>query len=105
MKAILEKNLEKIEKICRNRSVKMLYSFGSVNTDLFTEESDIDLLVEFKEIDLEEYADNYLDMCYDLEAILNRKVDLVTTKSVKNPIFKKELESSRQLIYHEENVK
>lgn len=101
MKAILRDNLAKIEEICRKRSVKFLYSFGSVNTNRFKKGSDIDFLVEFKEIEMEEYADNYLDMCYDLEAILKRKVDLVTTRSVKNPIFKKEIESSKELIYKE----
>lgn len=104
MQAILRANLAKIEEICRKRSVSELYSFGSVNTDQFKEESDVDFLVEFKEIVLEEYADNYLDMCYDLEAVLNRKVDLVTTRSVKNPIFKKEIDLSKELIYTEEAV-
>lgn len=101
MQAILIENLKKIEEICRSRSVKTLYSFGSVNTDQFKEDSDVDLLVEFKEIDLEEYADNYLDMCYDLEAVLDREVDLVTTRSVKNPIFKKEIDATKALIYTE----
>lgn len=41
-------------------------------------------------------------MCYDLEAVLDRKVDLVTTKSVKNPIFKKEVNATKELIFRAE---
>jgi predicted nucleotidyltransferase len=99
MKALIEKNLKEIEKVCKERSVTKLYTFGSVNTDKFQESSDIDLLVEFGEIEIEEYADNYFDMCDDLEGIFERKVDLVTTKSVRNPYFKKELDYTRQLIF------
>ena len=99
MKSIIKQHLDALEKICKQRHVTKLYTFGSINTDAFNEHSDIDLLVEFGDIDIEGYADNYLDMCYDLEAVLNRKVDLVTIKSVKNPYFKKEVERTRQLIY------
>lgn len=99
MKALIEKNLKEIERICKDRFVTKLYTFGSVNTDEFQDSSDIDLLVEFGEIEIEEYADNYFDMCDELEEIFERKVDLVTIKSVKNPYFKKELENTRQLIF------
>lgn len=99
MHAVIASNLNKIAAICKQRHVRKLYTFGSVNTAQFSPQSDVDLLVEFGDIDIEEYADNYFDMCYDLEDILNRKVDLVTVKSVKNPYFKKEVERTRQLIY------
>jgi len=99
MKSILNTNLNEIKTICKNRFVKSLYAFGSVNTDNFKPESDVDLLVEFGDIDIEEYADNYLDMCGELELLLNRPVDLVTIQSVKNPYFKKAVENTRQLIY------
>jgi len=99
MQAILNNSLSEIKTICKNRSVKSLYTFGSVNTDNFKPESDVDLLVEFGDIDIEEYADNYLDMCDELESLFNRPVDLVTVQSVKNPYFKKAVEKTRQLIY------
>lgn len=96
---MIQNNLKKIESVCRKRYAVKLYSFGSVNTGKFNEESDVDFLVEFSGIPIEDYADNYLDMCYDYEEILKRKVDLVTTRSVKNPYFKKEVELTRQLIF------
>jgi Predicted nucleotidyltransferases len=76
-----------------------LFSFGSINTDRFNNNSDIDLLVEFGSIDIEEYADNYFDLIEDLEDLLQRRVDLVTIKSIKNPYFKKEVDKTRQLIF------
>lgn len=101
MKALFEKKLQAIEKICRERSVTKLYTFGSVNNENFQKKSDVDLLVEFGEIDVEEYADNYFEMCDDQEKVLNRKVDLLTTKSVKNPYFRKELDQTREQIFGE----
>jgi predicted nucleotidyltransferase len=91
MNAILKINREKIEAICQKRQVKKLYSFGSINTVTFNDQSDVDLLVDFKEMNLEDYADNYFEMCYDLENLLNREVDLVSMRSLGNPVFKKKL--------------
>ena len=99
MAKILDINLERIKKICRRRHVIELYSFGSINTDEFNTNSDIDLLVEFGPLEIENYADNYFDLIEDLEDLFQRKVDLVTVKSVKNPYFKKELNKTRQLIF------
>ena len=50
MIALIEENLKNIERICKEKKVSKLYTFGSVNTDLFHEDSDIDFLVEFKEL-------------------------------------------------------
>ncbi len=99
MSKIIDLNIERIKKICQKRHVLRLYSFGSVNTDAFTQESDIDLLVEFEPMDIEYYADNYFDLVEELESLFRRKIDLVTVKSVKNPYFKKEIEKSRQLVF------
>ncbi len=64
------------------------------------EDSDIDLLVEFSnDIDVLEYADNYFSLLDQLQEILNRKVDLVSSKSLKNPILKKEVYQSKVDLY------
>jgi predicted nucleotidyltransferase len=39
----------------------------------------------------------------DLENIFKRKVDLLTSKNVKNPILKKSIEENIQLIYDRNN--
>jgi predicted nucleotidyltransferase len=50
-------------------------------------------------LDLSAYADNYYDLKFSLEDILNRQVDLLEDKAIKNPYFKRALQEQRQLIY------
>lgn len=101
MNAIITENKERIEDICRAHHVESLYTFGSVNTDKFNENSDIDLIVSFDmdKLPIEDYADVYFDMLFTLEELLNREVDLVTERSIKNPYFKEEVAKNQILIY------
>lgn len=79
--------------------VKQLYAFGSVLTDRFNEESDIDLIVDFEPIELSQYADNYYELKFSLEDVLQKPVDLLEKKAIRNPYFKQILASQRHLIY------
>jgi predicted nucleotidyltransferase len=96
---ILQKQKETIEKLCANHHVSKLYAFGSVLTDDFKSSSDIDLIVDFQEIELEEYADNYFDFKFSLQDILKRQIDLLEEKAIKNPFFRKSIDQRKQLIY------
>jgi uncharacterized protein len=95
----LEKNTSDIIKLCENHKVKSLYAFGSVLTDRFNSESDIDLIVDFANIEVEDYADNYFDFKFSLQDILKRPIDLLEEKAIKNPYFWQSLNKQRQLIY------
>lgn len=88
-----------ISKLCERHGVKSLYAFGSVLTDSFDKNSDIDLIVDFANVELEDYADNYFDLKFSLEEILNRPVDLLEEKAIKNPYFKQAVNQQRQLVY------
>lgn len=55
-----------IIKLCESHKVKTLYAFGSILTNKFNSESDIDLIVDFVNISLEDYADNYFDFKFSL---------------------------------------
>jgi hypothetical protein len=79
--------------------VKSLYAFGSVLTDQFTQASDIDLIVDFYNIDVSEYADNYFGLKFSLEGILKRPIDLLEEKAIKNPYFRMAICQKRQLVY------
>jgi hypothetical protein len=70
-----------------------------VLTPSFNPESDIDLIVDFKDIDLADYADNYFDLKFSLQEILKRPVDLLEEKAIKNPYFKQVLNESKELVY------
>jgi len=99
MHPIIKHNLSEIVKLCDNHKVARLYVFGSVCRQDFNNESDIDFLVYFDEMDFGDYTDNYFQLCDKLEQLLNRKVDLVTDKSLSNPYFIKTLEKTKTEIY------
>src|ERR1700743_1947992 len=88
-----------IAALCKQYKVKHLYAFGSVLTDRFKAESDIDLMVDFEPINLEDYADNYYDLKFSLEQILQKPIDLLEEQAIKNPFFKEAVSRTRQLIY------
>jgi predicted nucleotidyltransferase len=97
--SILDRYSHDITQACVNHKVAKLYAFGSVLTNQFTPQSDIDLVVEFNTMPLEQYADNYYDLKFSLEKILNRSVDLLEEKAIRNPYFRQELQSKQKLVY------
>ena len=92
---------KQINELCVSHKVKSLYAFGSVLTDDFNSNSDIDLIVDFKEIDVVDYADNYFDLKFSLQDIFNRSVDLLEEQALKNPYFKEEQNKKKVIIYKE----
>jgi len=96
---IIERNIEAVVDLCKIYKVKQLFAFGSVLTSRFKRNSDIDFVVDFQEVDLYDYADNYFDFKNSLENIFNRDVDLLEDKAIKNPYLRKSIDSSKQLIY------
>lgn len=96
---LIDSYKKQIQILCENHKVKALYSFGSVNTGRFTRDSDIDLVVEFKIDDPIEYTENYFDLKFKLEKILNRQIDLLESKAIRNPFLKENIEKTKVLIY------
>jgi hypothetical protein len=88
-----------IQQLCAKHKVKKLYAFGSVLTDEYRNDSDVDFIVDFEPLDLNQYADNYFSLKFALEDTLRRPIDLLEEKAIKNPYFKKAVENQRQLIY------
>ncbi len=97
----LETYTPDIAKLCETHKVKSLYAFGSILTNNFNKESDIDLIVDFSPIPVEDYADNYFDFKFSLQDILKRPVDLLEEKAIKNPYFRKFVNQQRQLVYRQ----
>ena len=88
-----------IAKACKTFSVRYLYVFGSYTSGDFTDKSDVDFLVEFNRDGYEGAFDQYLDLKAKLENILKRNVDLVCLRSVRNLIFKREAEATKEIVY------
>ncbi len=96
---ILEQYKDNIASLCLLHKVRSLYAFGSVLTDSFNKESDVDLIVDFDPMDVATYADNYYDLKFSLQNIFKRKVDLLEENAIKNPYFRQTLNSSRKVVY------
>ena len=96
---IIDKNINQIRDLCDKHKVAKLFVFGSVLSDKFRKSSDIDLIVDFQDMDLYTYADNYFDLKFALEKILKRNVDLLEDKAISNPYLRKSIDSSKKLLY------
>ncbi len=96
---LLDKHIVDINKLCSDLNVKRLYAFGSILTNKFGAESDIDLVVDFNPIDISIYAENYYNLKFSLQSILNRPIDLLEDNAIKNPYFRQNLNETRKLIY------
>jgi predicted nucleotidyltransferase len=100
LKDSINSNPKEFLSLCRSHDVKTLYAFGSSTNDRFDENtSDIDLLVELDTKDPIKRGENLIDLWDKFEKIFQRKVDLLTNSSLKNPILKKSIDSSKILIY------
>ncbi len=99
MQGLIKDKLDDLKKLCQDYDVKTMYVFGSVCTDKFNDKSDIDILISFKDISIEKYTDNYFDLHYRLEELLDRKIDLLTENSLSNPYFIESIEETKQLLY------
>lgn len=97
--SILDRYSSDIDSICNRCNVKKLYAFGSVLTEKFDKNSDIDLIVDFESMDVESYADNYFDLKFSLQDILKRPVDLLEEKALKNPFFIQLINQQRKVVY------
>ena len=100
----LLKKQDRLEFICKDLKVKNLYAFGSVLSDNFKQESDLDLLVSFSsDLSIKTYTNNYFKMYYQLKHLYKREIDLITDKSLKNPFFADQIDKTKKLLYASRN--
>ena len=100
MQKLLKNNIKILQNICIELQIKEMYAFGSVVTNDFREDSDIDFLIDFsKKFSINEYSDNYFALQYRLRDLFNRDIDIVTKPTLSNPYFIESIEESKQLIY------
>jgi len=98
-----QKNLNAL---CQRYQVQALYAFGSVLTEKFSEKSDLDFLVLMPDsLEALEKGENLLGLWLALEQLFDRKIDLLTHTSVKNPYLQAEIVTNKQLLYGQQNEK
>lgn len=80
IRADLDIDGERLTELCRRWHLRELSVFGSVLTDEFGPDSDIDLLYEFEDGHAPGWA--IVDLAEELESLFGRPVDLVGRRSI-----------------------
>lgn len=89
---------EQVEALCRSLGVKRLALFGSVLTPQFGEDSDVDLLAEFKSGVVRTLLDRgRIQM--EFERLFGRRVDLAELRLIDNRIRRQEILNTSREIY------
>jgi len=99
----INKYQKDLDLACSTYQVEELYAFGSVLTDRFHPESDIDFIVSIYSNDPMEYAENYFNLKFALESIFHRKIDLLEQKAIRNKIFESLINKQKILVYARRN--
>ena len=86
--------------LCASLAVHELRLFGSAVSGLFNPlHSDIDVVVDFYDPQAPGIADRYMALAIGLEEIFQRPVDVVTKQAMKNPVFRRIVENTSELLY------
>jgi predicted nucleotidyltransferase len=102
---LINQHLAELKSLCDKYHVEELYAIGSITKESFTEKSDIDILVQFGDVEPIEYFDNFMDLKTDLTKLFSRDIDLLEKQTVKNPILKKSINEDKILLYGREDSK
>jgi predicted nucleotidyltransferase len=97
---VFESQLPALVKLLKNNKIKSAYAFGSVVSDKFNEDSDIDLLINFEDdVDALESGERWWVLHDALKNTFNREIDLLIESSLKNPYLIEDINEKKQLIY------
>ena len=96
---LIEQHRSELFRLCVRYGVARLSLFGSGLGAEFGEDSDLDFVVEFSALKLEDAADRYLGLLVDLEDLFGRKIDLVSYRAIRNPYFKEAVDRTRVQLY------
>ena len=99
MNKIIGNNISKLKKIGKNHKVKRMYAFGSVCTENFNDNSDIDFIIAFEKRYFENYVENFFALEDELKQLFKRKIDLVVEETIQNPFFINVINRTKTPIY------
>lgn len=91
--------MKDINKLCRLHKVKTLFVFGSVITNRFRQDSDIDFVVDINSSDPIDYAENYFDLKFKLEDLFKKPIDLLEQKGLNNSYLIQSINSNKRILY------
>ncbi len=99
MPSIVASQLDDIRRVCRENGIRRLDLFGSGVNDTFDPtRSDLDFYVDLGDYD-RTVGTRYLKVVSFLIRMFGRDIDVVTTRGVRNPDLRTEIESTRTPLY------
>jgi predicted nucleotidyltransferase len=91
---------EEIARLCLAYGVDRLEVFGSAADGRFDPaRSDFDFIVRFAPDAQASVGRRFLELADALEALLGRRVDLLTDQPIRNPFLRRAVDASRREIY------
>ena len=94
MRQFLETKRAEIAELCRTHHVQRLSVFASaVRDDFDAARSDIDVVVDFQDMPIQEYSDTSSHCVSSWPGTFSRPVDLLTWKSIRNPYILHEVQA------------
>ena len=91
-------NYDTIVQLCKKYYITELSIFGSSIRDDFTQNSDVDILVSFDDNSIITLFD-IMELEIELSKLFRKEVNIVEKKSLKNPIRRNRIMSTREIIY------
>ena len=106
LQTLIKEKYSEFVDLCRSHNVDKVYAFGSSITDHFDPiKSDIDIVVKINISDPADRGEALLSLWDKMEDLFQRKVDLLTEDSIKNPYLKSNINRTKKLIYDGEGEK
>ncbi|MCL2028310.1 MAG: nucleotidyltransferase domain-containing protein [Bacteroidales bacterium] len=96
---LIANNINSIQNVLQKHNVKRAFVFGSVCTDKFNDNSDVDMIIAFNNRYFDNYVNNYLSLESELSKLLHRNVDLVAEETIQNPYFIQSINQTKTPIY------
>ena len=102
MISLIEEKRAELRTLCEKHRVQRLDLFGSaLNGRFYPASSDLDFIVSFKASEERGYAIRFYNFAESLEALFQRKVDLLTEAMIGDPDFRNEVEHTRRIVYEQ----
>jgi predicted nucleotidyltransferase len=87
-----------LAEFCRRWRIKELSLFGSVLSEGFAPDSDVDVLITLS-ADAEWSLSDWVEMIAELEQAFGRPVDLVESGGLRNPYRRRAILATREVLY------
>ncbi len=97
---LIKRNQAALSNLFKSHQVERAFVFGSVTSETFNSQSDLDFIIKFK-IGIEPLRQGELwwNLHDGLRELFDREIDLINESSLRNPYFIQEINSHKRLVY------